>query len=118
LTYKGKTFTDSDNAELTKAFRQVYKGALALWVNDIDPKAKPSGSVEIKFVFTNKTQKETVTIEYIKKDETRYYIMKNGKYTGLVSDIRNVDKGAEEVVPGIRSAVKAFVEKYNTIYSQ
>lgn len=115
LEYQGRTIKDSENPEVTAAFRNLYKGALSLWADDIDPEAKPSGSPEVRIVFTNKEKNETVKVEYIKKDNNQYYIMKNGKYTGLLTNIRNLDRAVDDVVPGLRTTLQDFLEKFEKL---
>lgn len=115
--YNGREFSESANPDLTSAFRKIYKGVLGLWANDIDVDTKPAenAEVDIRFIFTNEVEKETVTVEYVKKNEVQYYVLINGEYTGVLSNISNTNVSIDELIPGIRTAIKSFLELYSKL---
>lgn len=68
-------------------FRELYRTLMAVSVIEIDFDVEPPEE-QAEFLITfylNKEPKE-VTIEFIPRDETTYYAMKDGQYTGLIAE--------------------------------
>lgn len=73
-------------------FKELFKNLMSLEVKEIDidaevPEEEPEALVTFRL---NKEPKE-ITIELIPRDDETYYAMKNGNYTGLITDKESID---------------------------
>ena len=100
-TYKGedgKTDTDKDkftvdgkdasgkDAKDDQPFRAFYQELIGIGLDDVAPDAVPSGNAEITITYSLKEAPGTMKVEFIPKDANYYYVVKNGKYTGIIVD--------------------------------
>lgn len=92
---------DSDKGD--SLFRKYYQALIAIKLSEIEPDAKPSGDplITINYTFNNGN---TNKIELIKKNDNKFYYMKDGKYLGIVTDIKDIDNQSD----GLKLAIKGL----------
>jgi hypothetical protein len=87
-----KKIEGEDNVSL---FKKYYQGAIGISGDKIDLSAVPSGKAFAKLTYTLKkaSPDKTVTVELVPtNDGYGYYLLKNGKYTGMVIGSRKLDE--------------------------
>lgn len=88
-------------------FRQVYREAIGLIMDDMDINATPAGTPEMTITY-HKSNGEVMKIDYISKDDFHYYVMKNGIYSGILVRKKELDEPE-----GLRNRYDALVEAVN-----
>lgn len=99
-----------DTDEEKSLFKKYYQGAVGIVGDKIDLNAVPSGEAAVRLTYTLKeaSPDKTVEIELIPtNDGYGYFIMKNGKYTGLIIGERKLNDDADT---GIRKAYENLME--------
>jgi hypothetical protein len=84
--------TTIDNQSLMNKF---YIALLSPNVDTVEIDGVPSGESFLKITLKRNIEPYEVTIEYIQRDETTFYVMKNGEYAGVTarySDFETADK--------------------------
>ncbi|MCR4435299.1 MAG: DUF4340 domain-containing protein [Clostridiales bacterium] len=89
-------------------FRKYYQALTGIVMDDIETGAVPRGNPEITITYTLKTSPDTMKIQYISKDSNYYYVMRNGKYSGLTVSKKQFDKEG-----GVRETYKALTDAMN-----
>lgn len=89
-------------------FRNFYSSVIGITKSDVELGAVPKGTPEIVFTYTLKAAPYKMVIEFIPKDEKYYYVMKNGKYSGLT-----VAKSAFTGPDGLRESYKKLMGGIN-----
>jgi hypothetical protein len=79
----GKKVTAEDENGF-EIFRLFYEAVAGVSISNVEIDAVPKGDAEITFTYTLKTDPYTMKVEFIPKDQNYYYVMKNGKYSGMV----------------------------------
>lgn len=111
ITYNGKQYSDMVNPAVCAAFRNVYKAGASLWGYEFDTKATPElKDPEITLVYHNRVKNEVVTVEYVRKDEDRFYIFKNGKYSGALAQTDALYLPSTEMSPGLDNVIPEFLD--------
>lgn len=108
----GKDANMKDEAD--KAFfRKYYQALIGVVMSEAEPGATPSGTAEITFTYTLKKAPGTMKVEFIPKDSSYYYVVKNGKYSGIVVAKREFDKteGVRETYTKLMDAMSKFGTK-------
>ncbi|MDQ2086700.1 DUF4340 domain-containing protein [Herbivorax sp. ANBcel31] len=73
-------------------FRELYRTLMAVGVKEIDIEAEPpEEQPEALMTFYLNKDPEEVTIEFIPRDDTSYYALRNGEYTGLIAEQESFD---------------------------
>lgn len=77
--------------EVMQLYQAFYRSIATLSFSDIDLDAKPDTDQEpaIRIIYTEKDGK-TLTLNLLKKDENNFYLMKDGKYSGLIVRLHNL----------------------------
>jgi hypothetical protein len=96
---------DKDGSSL---FRNFYASVIGVTISDVELGAVPKGKPEIVFTYSLKAAPYKMVVEFIPKDEKYYYVMKNGKYSGLV-----VAKSAFAGPDGLRESYKKLMDGIN-----
>lgn len=116
FTYDGKSFSEKEYPEVCNAFRNIYKGALGLWAYEFDTEVSPElKDPEITLTFHNRVENEVVKLEYVRRDNDRYYIFMNGEYTGALSMISTINNPTDQLTPGLANALTEFSEIFKTV---
>lgn len=116
ITYKGKSFANTTNPELLKAFQNVYKSALSLYAYEFDSEAKPElKDPEITFRFHQKGDKGILTVQYVRRDADRFYIFVDGKYTGCLAQTAMLDKPHDDLTPGLNHTWPKFETEFQNM---
>lgn len=102
---KDANITDDKNNNL---FKKYYQGLIGVTFSEIDTNAKPSGKAEITFTYTLKKDPKTMKVEFIPKDATSYYVVKNGVYANFIVDKKEFDKD-----DGVRQTYKTLMDAIN-----
>lgn len=79
----GKDATAKD-ANGDQPFRTFYQDLIGISLDNIEPGAVPSGNADITVTYYLKSAPGTMKVEFIPKDADNYYVVKNGKYTGML----------------------------------
>jgi hypothetical protein len=98
-----------ETSEQESLFRKYYQGAIGLTGDRLDLNAEPKGDWFARFTYTRKQADpdKVVTVELIPtEDGYGYYLMKNGKYSGMIMGKRKLDDPGI----GIRQAYKNLIE--------
>lgn len=107
FTFNGKDAT-VENEKGDSLFKKYYQGLLQSGImDDLDITGQPEGNAEIVITYY-KENGEEIKIEFISRDEFYYYIVKNGKYTGLVVNKKTFDEddGLRRTRKNLAEAVK------------
>jgi len=72
------------DSEGTHIFRNFYQSVIGIRTEEVDLEGKPQGDPEVTFVYTYKDTGNTMKIDFVSRDNYYYYVLKNGKYTGLI----------------------------------
>lgn len=108
FTMNGKdaSMKDSDG---TQIFRKFYQSVVGIRTEEVDLEGNPQGDPEVTFVYTYKSDGSTMKIDFVSRDNYYYYVLKNGKYTGLIVKKTYFDKNSDLVKN--YNALKEAVEK-------
>lgn len=104
FTVNGKDATMKDEKD-NSLFRKYYQALIGVTMDEIDIDGKPSGKPEIKFTYSLKKDPGTMTVEFIPKDDSFYYVVKNGKYANIL-----VAKKKFNEAEGVRETQKKILE--------
>ncbi|MDR3120742.1 MAG: DUF4340 domain-containing protein [Clostridiales bacterium] len=80
-------------------FRAFYQALIGIVIYDLEPAGAPAGQADITFVYEQKEEPYTMTVEFIPKDEWLYYVVRNGEYAGITVEKRLFDKPDEGLRP-------------------
>ncbi|NLP25861.1 MAG: DUF4340 domain-containing protein [Clostridiales bacterium] len=83
--------------DAVKLFIDFYSSIAGVYFDHIDINTQPDISIEpkISFIYTRKSEPETVTVSFIPKSENTFYAMIDGEYTGFIVRLKafHEDKG-------------------------
>lgn len=85
FTIDGKDASGKDEND-KQPFRTFYQELIGIGLDNIEPGATPSGTAEIAITYYLKEAPGTMKVEFVPKDANYYYVIKNGKYTGILVD--------------------------------
>ena len=63
---------------------------------------------EITFTYYRKVDPKVMKVEFIPKDERYYYVMRNGKYSGILVEKKKFDEPE-----GVRESYRKLIEAIN-----
>jgi len=98
-----------ETSDQESLFRKYYQGAIGLTGDRLDLNAEPKGDWFARFTYTRQKADpdKVITVELIPtEDGYGYYLMKNGKYSGMIMGKRKLD----DPEMGIRQAYKNLIE--------
>ncbi len=103
----GVEVTDLRNETGSQLYRKLYQAVIGVLLNDINPNEKPpaNAKAEVRFTYKLKIDPGQVVIEFVPRDEYTYYVMRDGKYTGLIVDEKRFDE-----YDGLRTAIENLTE--------
>lgn len=101
FTVNGKDASMEDESG-SQPFRKYYQALIGITLYDIELDAQPSGEPQVTITYHQKIEPELVKLEFVPKNDRFYYVIKNGKYTGMVVDKKKIDD--------IRTAYKSLSE--------
>lgn len=87
----GKDATLKDEKD-NSYFRKYYQGLIGVTMSEVDPEGKPSGKAEITFTYYLKKSPGVMKVEFIPKNDSTYYVVKNGKYSGILVAKKKFDE--------------------------
>lgn len=80
--------------EAEDAFRNYYRSLVGIYITDIELlDVKPAGTSEITITYTLEKAPGKMVIEFIPKDDKKYYVLENGEYFGKVVNKSSFDEG-------------------------
>ncbi len=88
--------------------RRYYRALAEISFDEIYENDVPQGEAEITITYHIKKEPHTVKLEFIPKDDTFYYAVNNGEYTGVV-----VRKSIFSKNDGIRDTYRDLMEALN-----
>ncbi len=106
--FNGRDAT-AKNEDDKQPFRNYYQALIGITLSDIELGANPVGDAEITITYDLKKEPFKVKVEFIPKDEDYYYVMRDGKYTGMVVAKKKFDEPE-----GIRDSYKKLVDFLNS----
>jgi hypothetical protein len=109
FTVNGKEAIGKDKND-KQPFRTFYESLIGISLDDVNSTAVPSGTPEITIKYYLKSAPGTMTVDFVPKDSNYYYVVRNGKYAGIVVRKDRGDMG----VAGMRDAYKALMNFVNT----
>ncbi len=89
-------------------FRKYYQALIGITLSAVEPDANPTGEPEITITYYRKTEPKVMKVEFIPKDEYYYYVMRNGKYSGIIVEKRKFDEEG-----GVRDCYNKLMEALN-----
>ncbi len=101
--YGGREITAADDRG-NNYFRNFYRAVIGIPMGDVELEALPVGTPEITWTFHIKEGSSYIRdsaimrVDFISKDEYYYYVLRNGKYTGILAAKKEFDK-----VEGVRA---------------
>ena len=101
----GKDVSGLKNEKDNQLFRNYYQALIGVTLSDVEVGANPTGTAEITFTYYLKKAPGVVKVEFIPKDERSYYVVKNGKYSGIV-----VEKKKFDAPEGVRESYRLLKE--------
>jgi len=112
-TDKDKFFVNGKDATLKDEndesyFRKFYQALIGITMRDIEEGAKPAGEPEISVTYYLKKDPKQIKIDFIPKNETYYYVMKDGEYTNII-----VEKSVFDKEDGVRKTYKRMWDAIN-----
>lgn len=105
FTVDGKDASGKD-ANDDQPFRTFYQDLVGISMDSIDVNAKPAGNAEITVTYYLKSAPGTMKVEFLPKDAENYYVVENGKYTGMVVSKTKDSYG----IKSMRSSYKTLME--------
>lgn len=110
ITYDGKKYSEATYPGVCAAFRNVYKACASLWGYEFDTSATPElKDPEITMIYHNREANEVMKVEYVRRDADRFYIFKNGKYTGALAQTDALYAASTDVSPGLDNVIPEFL---------
>jgi hypothetical protein len=100
----GKLATMKDESG-SQPFRKYYQALIGVTLAEVLPDAEPEGKAEITFTYYLKKDPEIMKVEFIPKDDRYYYVVKNGKYSGIL-----VRKDKFDESEGVRDSYKKLMD--------
>jgi len=96
----------SKGEEAENAFRNFYRSLVGICFSDLEfLDQKPTGTPEITITYTLEIDPGKMVIEFIPKDDKRYYVLENGEYLGKV-----VKKSVFDEADGVRKNYAKLME--------
>lgn len=96
----------SKGKEAENAFRNFYESLVGIVFSDLEfLDQKPEGTPEITITYTLEKDPGKMVIEFIPKDEKRYYVLENGEYKGKV-----IKKSVFDEADGVRKNYEKLME--------
>jgi hypothetical protein len=100
----GKLATMEDEKG-SQPFRKYYQALIGVTLAEVLPDAEPKGEAEITFTYYLKKDPGKMKVEFIPKDDRYYYVVKNGKYSGIL-----VKKSKFDEEEGVRETYRLLME--------
>ncbi len=89
--FNGRDAT-AKNEDDKQPFRNYYQALIGIRLSDIELGANPAGDAEITFTYYLEKDPGKVKVEFIPKNGDYYYIMRDGKYTGMIVAKKKFDE--------------------------
>jgi hypothetical protein len=84
----------SKGREAEEAFRNYYRSIVGVYITELELlDEKPTGTPEISIKYTLEIAPDEMVIEFIPKDDRKYYVFENGEYSGKVINGSVFDEG-------------------------
>lgn len=80
-----ETVINSSDTENMTLFTDFYNSFAGLTFTDVDTEANPQGDAVYSITYFLLDSDDTLSVSLLKRDDTSYYIMVNGEYTGAVT---------------------------------
>ena len=107
FTVNGKDASmEDENGD--QPFRKYYQALIGVTLDEVYPEGSPQGEAEITFTYYLKEAPGVMKVEYISKDDTYYYVVKNGEYSGILVKKNKFDK--EDGVREMNEKLMDFLE--------
>jgi len=103
--FNGKDISALKNDKGSQLFREYYEALIGVTMDDVEIGANPSGKADITLTYFLKKAPGTMKVEFIPKDGSYYYVMKNGKYSNIIVARKKFDETS-----GVRGVYKKLVE--------
>ena len=109
-TDKDKFYVNGKDASMkdenyNQPFRKYYQSLIGVTLSEIEPDAEPQGEPEITFTYYRKVDPRVMKVEFVSKDDYHYYVIKNGKYSGILVAKKKFDEP-----DGVRESYKRLME--------
>lgn len=104
----GKDVTGLKDRGGNQLIRSFYKAVTGVLIDEVEPDAEPGGKPEITVTYFLKSEPGSVKIEYIPKGDGYYYIMKNGKYSGLLVSGTKSEMGLADISESAKDLMDAY----------
>ncbi len=104
FTVNGKDAAMKDSND-KQYFRTFYQALIGVTLSEIEPQGKPSGKADITFTYYLKKDPGTMKVEFVPKDNKYYYVVRNGKYSGII-----VEKSKFDEKDGVRDSFKKLMD--------
>ncbi|MDD4188896.1 MAG: DUF4340 domain-containing protein [Eubacteriales bacterium] len=107
---KDVSMADENNKQ---RFRSYYEALISLRISDVAPGEEPAGDPEMAVSYTLKENSEVMKLEFVSRDSTYYYVLKNGIYSGLLFEKSDLDM--DESSYGVRAMYRMlmdFIDSY------
>ncbi|MDD5602670.1 MAG: DUF4340 domain-containing protein [Eubacteriales bacterium] len=94
--YKGEEITAVDDRD-NNLFRLFYRALIGIPMSEVDLDATPSGAPEFTWTLYIREgspyikESDVMKIEFVSRDDFYYYVLRNGKYTGVLAPKKEFD---------------------------
>jgi len=86
-------------------FRNYYRALIGLPMSEVELGANPVGQPEISITYYITKNSSSMKVDFISKDDYYYYVMKNGKYSGILVAKKEFDK-----TDGVREEYRTLMD--------
>lgn len=94
------------DAEGKNAFKSFYRSLIGIMAEGFDPNAEVKGEATLRLTYTYKKDGRTARVELYPRTEDTYYIVLNGKYSGLYTNASYLEADKDSENLGVRPALK------------
>lgn len=101
-------------------FRTFYQSLISIYIKGLDLTAAPAYSPAITIDYTATDSKLNMKIGFVKRDDTTYYVFKNGVYQKFYvsrNDFYSENRGDEGLLPAYRILQNAIKNQVNGVYN-
>ena len=101
-------------------FRGFYQAIISIYIEGIDPDATPEYDPEISIEYLMKDPGQDTLIEFIERDDTTYYVFKQGVYQGYYagkSSFYSEQAGREGLLAKYDELLNAIENQVDGVYN-
>lgn len=109
------------NSRGNSYFRTFYQAVISVYIGGLDPDAQPAHDPFAKIEYSMKEGFEDMLLEFVKRDDTTYYVFKQGEYQGYYmnrSDFYSETPGRKGILPAYEVLKNAMDNQVDGVYDE